>query len=107
MARSISQYVGTLPWTCASADVTSVAGTDSATTLLAARPARMHVVIHNDSTALLYIKYGSDASATDHSYEVQADQHWEMPWGVRYTGILTGVWASATGNARITEVLEE
>lgn len=89
----------TLP---SSSSVTSVNDTASSTTLLAANTSRKEAIIYNDSTAILYVKFGTTASATDFTYKVQPDAAIE---DIRYTGRIDGVWASdASGAARITEL---
>jgi hypothetical protein len=79
----------------------------SSVTLIAAntgRKAGSKVV--NDSTAILYIKLGSTASATD--YWAAIDGKTTVPGEALipdgYLGIVTGIWASATGAARVVEM---
>lgn len=87
--------------------VTSVAASVTAVTLFAADPAglrnAMNRMIHNDSTATLYIKYGASASTSDYSVKIPADGYFEFP-APAYDGLVTGAWAAATGNAHCTEV---
>lgn len=88
---------------CATGTVTSQ--TDQATnvTLLAANAARVGATIYNDSTAILYLKFGATASATSFTAKLQPESYFEVPYG--YTGIIDGIWASdASGSARITEL---
>lgn len=61
-------------------------------------------IVHNDSTAVLYIGYGAAVTTTDFTYKVPADTPWEAP-SPAFDGLVTGIWASATGSARCTEVL--
>ena len=83
--------------------ITSVAASVTSVTLHAANASRLGVIITNDSTATLYIAFA--ASATTSAYTVKL-----APGGVYesdaslYTGIITGIWDSATGNARVTEI---
>lgn len=90
------------------AAVTSVAASISAVTLFAAQDAirqgnALNRMIYNDSTATLYVKYGASASAADCTVQVPAGGYYELPAPV-YDGLVTGVWASANGAARCTEV---
>jgi len=86
-----------------SAAVTSVAGAVSSTTLLAANTSRKGFIIYNDSTAILYVKLGSSASTSSFTYRLTPNGIvTESAFG--YTGIITGIWTSATGNVRITEL---
>lgn len=94
----------------ATSTLANVAGSASSVTLIALNTNRLGAVVVNDSTAILYIKFGSTASATSYTYMLAGSvggvaSVWEMPsWSARYTGIITGIWASATGNARVTEL---
>ena len=81
--------------------VTSVAASASTTTLLAANANRIGASIHNDSGVDLYLACAAGASVTAFTVKLASQGYFEVPYG--YTGIITGVWASATGNARITE----
>lgn len=78
----------------------NVAGSATSVTLLAANAARLEATITNDSTAVLYIKEGSTASATDFKFRLE---QYDVYRTNNYTGIITGIWASATGNARVSE----
>ncbi len=80
----------------------SVAGSASNVTLLASNANRLGATVFNDSTAVLYIKLGATASTTSFTFKAQPDGYYEVPFG--YTGIIDGIWASATGNARLTEL---
>lgn len=98
---SLDQYVIT------TATGSSVNASATAVTLLAANTTRKAgSSIVNDSTAILYIKLGSSASATD--YWKAIDGKTTIPGDVDlppgYLGIVTGIWASATGAARIVEM---
>lgn len=98
----------TTPWLVkeqrpTTATTTSVNDTATSTTLLAANANRLGATIHNDSTAALYVKLGTTASATDFTVKMAADSYYEVPFG--YTGRIDGIWASdASGAARITEL---
>ena len=93
------------------ATVYNVTASASDQTLLTSNEARRGAVIYNDSSALLYIKYminKSDnstlgaCSASSFTYAIPAGAVWEAP-ATPYVGQINGVWASATGAARITE----
>ena len=80
----------------------NVAGSASSVTLLAANARRIGASVVNDSAAILYIDLtGGTASATSYSVQLAAGAYLEVPFG--YTGLITGIWASATGSARVTE----
>lgn len=90
--------------TAGTGTVTSVADSASSQTLLAANTSRKGCIIHNDSTVVLYIKFGTTASATSFTVRLVPQGSYEMS-GPIYTGIITGIWASdASGAARVTEL---
>lgn len=86
------------------ATTTLVADTAVSTQLLAANTARLGASVTNDSSALLYLKLGTTASATDYSAPLMKNGYFETPYG--YTGRIDGIWASDPndGAARITEL---
>lgn len=57
--------------------------------------------IYNDSTAVLYVKYGATASTSSYTVQIAAGGYFEFPQPV-YSGQVDGIWASANGNARLT-----
>ena len=71
-------------------------------TLKAINLARLGLSIHNDSTQILYVKLGTTATTTDYTVRMSAQDHYEVPFG--YTGRIDGIWASANGNAYVTEL---
>jgi len=81
----------------------SVASSASSVTILAANTARDGATIYNDSTQILYLLLGTGpASSTVHTVQMAAASYYEVPYG--YTGIITGIWASANGSARVTQL---
>lgn len=87
----------------AAAALANVASSASSVTLQASNASRRGLLIHNDSSAVLYVKYGATASATSYSVQIAAGQNWEMSEPI-YTGIVDGIWSAATGAARVTEL---
>jgi hypothetical protein len=83
--------------------VSSVASSTSTVTILAANAARRGAIIFNDSTSNLYVKLGSGASTTSFSVRLGTAGLFQLPYPV-YTGIITGVWSSVNGAARVTEL---
>jgi hypothetical protein len=101
--------VGALPATGAlghttsgTAALTNVSSSASSVQLLASTAGRRMATIHNDSTAVLFLKYGSAASATSYTVKIPAGGYFEFPHPV-YTGRVDGIWDAANGAARITE----
>lgn len=86
----------------ATATLSNVSGSASSVTLLASNANRLGGMIWNDSSAILYVKFGTTASTTSCTVKMIADAYFEIPFW--YTGRIDGIWASATGNARITEL---
>lgn len=85
--------------------LTNVASSASNVTLVAANPNRRGLIIYNESTAVLSIKFGATASATSYTQRLQPNTGYEMSAHTLYTGIIDGIWASANGSARITELV--
>lgn len=80
----------------------NVSGSASSVTLIASNTARKGATIYNDSTVNLYVKFGSAASTTSFTVLMLPGGYYEVPFS--YTGIITGIWDSATGAARTTEL---
>lgn len=87
----------------ATATLTNVASSATNVTLLSSNTAAKSRVVFNESTQILYLKYGVTASATSYTVQVGANAYFEFPQPTYY-GQVDGLWASANGNARITEV---
>lgn len=84
---------------------TSVASAISSTTLLAANTARKGAIIYNDSTSVLYILLSSGtASSTAFSVLLAANGGTLTLGQAEYNGAITGIWATANGFARVTEL---
>lgn len=82
--------------------LTNIAASATSVTILALNAQRRGATIYNDSTATLYLKLGATASSTSFTVKMLADDYFEVPFW--YTGVIDGIWASATGSARVTEV---
>ncbi len=85
----------------------TVAGSATVVTLIASNANRLGATITNESAAVLYLKLGASASLTDYTCTLaptasSVNAYYEVPFG--FTGIITGIWASATGNARVGEL---
>jgi hypothetical protein len=84
--------------------VTAITSTvTNGTTLQATNTARAGLYIFNDSTAVLYVKLGTGATPTDWTIRIAAGGFYELPVPY-YRGAVSGVWASANGFARVTEI---
>lgn len=100
LAITAGGAMATTPVNFSSTTNTSVAGSASSVQLVAANSSRKELTIQNDSNAILYVKEGTTASATDYKFKLYPDDIYRTN---NYTGRVDGIWASATGNARIAE----
>ena len=90
---------------------TTVASSASSVTIIANNPRRRGLTITNTSTAILYLNLlGDTATATTaHSIQIPANGSYDLPLFTAngntecYTGKITGIWASANGQANVTE----
>src|SRR5258708_2819106 len=90
----------------ATGTITSVAGAIASTTLLASNKSRKGMLFYNNSDAILYLAFASTVvSATNFSTLVLPHAPLFLMEGAGriYTGIVKGIWASATGNVLVTE----
>jgi hypothetical protein len=90
------------PRQAGTATLSNVGASVTSVTLLAANVARIGATVYNDSSALLYIKFGTTASVTSFTVRVASQGYYEVPFG--YTGRIDGIWASANGSARVSEM---
>jgi hypothetical protein len=81
--------------------VTTVPATLVSSQILADNPNRTGAAIYNDSAAELLVNLGAAASSSAFTVDMLPGAYYELPFG--YTGALHGIWAAATGNARVTE----
>lgn len=86
------------------ATVTQVASSASSVTLQAANTNRLALYVYNDSTQILYLKYGATASTSSYTVQIPSQGFYEVPGRV-FTGLIAGIWAGANGNAYVTEVI--
>lgn len=86
---------------------TTVSASTSQVVIAASRPTRRGLLIYNDSTQDLYIKYVTGVSSTSFTLKVAPAWYARMPWGGVYSGIIYGVWggADASGRAQVTELI--
>jgi len=86
------------------ATLTSVASSASSVSLFASNPAAQGRLVYNDSTQVLYVAFASTATTSAYTVQVPPGGYYEFPKPV-YTGVSSGIWASANGNARLTELV--
>lgn len=81
----------------------NVSASASSVTILAANTSRKRWSVFNDSSAILYLDTtGGTASTTSYTVQIPANGYFEGPQPVN-TGLITGIWSSATGTARVVE----
>jgi hypothetical protein len=83
------------------ATVANVASSASNGTVFATATNVHGRTVFNDSTAVLYLKFGATASTSSYTVQIAAAGYYEFPQPV-YAGQVDGIWASANGNARVT-----
>jgi hypothetical protein len=106
-STTVTGTVATKETRSATNTTATVAGSATVVTLIASNANRLGATIYNDSSAILYMKLGATASISDFTAVLapltsSVGGYYEVPFG--YTGIITGIWASATGNARVGEL---
>ena len=99
---TIQQYLRGLVYRPATGTESNVAGSATDVTILAANTSRLGFSVYNDSAAILYLLLSNTtSSATVHTIQIAPGGYFEKELG--YTGAVKGIWASATGSARVTE----
>lgn len=88
------------------ATLANVAASATSVTLFAANIGTRGRTVFNDSTALLYLKYGATASATSFTVIIGAGGYYEFPvmGGGIYGGLVDAIWSAANGSARTTVI---
>jgi len=85
----------------ATSSLANVAASVTSVTCRASAAGRRKVILFNDSTSKVYVKYGATASSTSLTYSLEAGQ---TSTETEYTGIIDCIWVSAVGNMRVTEI---
>ena len=83
------------------ATLANVASSATSVNLFAATAKALGRTIFNDSTQVLYVKFGATASSSSYTVQLAAGAYYEFPQPA-YSGGVDGIWASANGNARLT-----
>ena len=84
-----------------SATTANVAGSATSVTILASSASRVGACFYNDSTSDMYLKFGATASTTSFTVKVLAGGFFNLQPPI-YTGVIDGIWDSATGSMRVT-----
>lgn len=83
------------------ATTASVASSAASVPLFTPQPQANGRTIFNDSTAVLYVKFGSTSSTTSYTTQIAPGGLYEFPVPM-YAGEVDGIWATANGSARLT-----
>ncbi len=87
-------------------NVTTVSASATNVTLLSNNPERGGAIIFNDSASAVYVKFGETATTSSFTYKMGAGDHLVLDAeAALYTGVIDGIWDTATGNARVTELV--
>lgn len=101
--RATPVPVSSTPASSTASTVTSVASSITNITLLAANVSRKAFAVYNESTSTLYLKLGTAASLTSYTVQIPTNSYYESQ-DLIYTGEIDGIWLTANGFARITEL---
>lgn len=87
--------------------LSTVASSATSVTVLASNASRKGMAVYNDSTQILYLACSTTTASTSaYTVQIPSGGFFELPQtrdGSVYTGDIKGIWASANGNARVTE----
>lgn len=73
--------------------------------LLALNANRLGASFYNDSTANLFLKFGTTASSTSYTIKLAPGGYYELAGvTVTYTGVVSGIEDAANGAVRVTEL---
>lgn len=97
---------GLTPWPVifgqsTTAAITTVAASATSETILAANANRKGATVYNNSGQKLFLSMAASSSATVYTVLLMPNTFFELPFN--YTGIISGVWSSAQGDALVTE----
>jgi hypothetical protein len=84
-----------------SSSVSAVSTSGTSATLASASSGRLRIIVVNDSSATLYVKYGTTASASDWTVKLAPDSTLDED---AYTGRIDAILSTGTGTARVTEL---
>ena len=87
----------------ATSTLTSVAASVVTVSLLASNAARRQVIIVNDGNKSLYVAFAATASTTAFTVRLGGGNEFVSKMN-SYTGAISGIWDTAAGSARITEI---
>jgi hypothetical protein len=98
-----SVYNSAKSFRASSSTVTLVASRDTNGVILATNLMRKMATVYNNSTSVLFIKYGAEAALNSFTLKIGAGDYLELPYPC-YTGQIDGFWEAINGNAMVTEI---
>ena len=98
-----TQLSGFDPSRPANATLSTLAATTTSQVLLAANAARRRFVIVNEASKALIVAFAATATATAYTFQVAGGQTYEGLLN-DYTGVISALLTSGTGNVRVTEI---
>lgn len=92
----------------ATAAASTTATSTTSAVILPANPSRLDATIWNDSSVVMYITFGNTATSATSAWGLAASGRVSLGQilapGVMYTGTISAILASSTGNARVVEL---
>lgn len=99
---AIHDTIAVVPKAYSAAESYTIPSATTETVILQANASRHWGNIENLSTSALFIKFGTGVSLTSFSIRIPANSYRELT--LPYSGVITGIWETANGNAYATEV---
>jgi len=104
LSTDLKGGVRTVPGAASTATLSAVASGTSSAQALAANTSRKGVIAVNTDANVVYLKYGTTASATSFTVRLAENETWVMPAPI-YTGRIDAIWATdGAGSLYITEL---
>lgn len=82
--------------------ITSVSAAITDTPLLGINTGRFGAAVYAEGPGTLFLKLGNSASTTSYTVQMTPQTYYEVPF--YWTGSVNGIWGTASGTARITEI---
>lgn len=82
--------------------ITPLAASVTSIVLSPANLDRVHFQVTNDSTAVLYLAWGPTAATNAYTAKILAGGFYELPRGIVYAGVISGIWSAANGTGMVT-----
>jgi hypothetical protein len=83
------------------ASITSVSSSAVSVQVLAANAARRGLILTNTDANVVFVKFGTTASATSFTVRIPALGNWEMTSNPTYTGRIDAIWTAAGSGALV------